>query len=139
MAYYEWICEECKIYWDREYPLAKNPNRTRCPECKKLCDRLWGAPPPVHFKGGGWTSGPQGYNKIGGSDEVNLILQNQSKRRMETGWQHYASYTPKQALLDQSRKLSEKEVAEKIAHSKKVMGEAYDKAGIDPHKQYKPQ
>jgi putative FmdB family regulatory protein len=139
MAIYEWVCEECNIFWDREYPLAKNPERTRCPQCKKLSNRLWGAPPPVHFKGGGWTSGPQGFNKIGGSDEVNLKLQEGSKKRMATGWQHYAKYSPPQKLLDEARKLSDREVSEKLALSKKLSAHNYDKAKIDPTIKYKPQ
>ena len=131
MAFYEWVCDKCKIFWEREYPLAKNPERTRCPQCKKLSDRLWGAPPPVHFKGTGWTSGPQGFNKKGGSDEVNLKLQEGCKERMSTGWQQYARFTPPQKLLDKARKLTDGEVAHKLDASKKVSAHNYDKAGID--------
>jgi predicted nucleic acid-binding Zn ribbon protein len=139
MAIYEWLCDDCEIFWDREYPLAKNPERTRCPECKKLCDRLWGAPPPVHFKGSGWTSGPQGFNKTGGSDEVNLKLQEGCKDRMKTGWQHYSHYSPPKTLTDQARKLTDKEVSEKKEKTKKWLGAAYNNAKISPHIKHKPQ
>jgi hypothetical protein len=39
MPYYEWICHECRLVWERECDLGKAPGRTRCPECKKLSNR----------------------------------------------------------------------------------------------------
>jgi hypothetical protein len=39
MPFYEWICHECKLVWERECDLGKAPGRTRCPECKKLSNR----------------------------------------------------------------------------------------------------
>lgn len=39
MVKYEWICRDCKLLWDREYKMGKAPERTRCPECNKLCGR----------------------------------------------------------------------------------------------------
>jgi len=39
MAYYEWVCKDCKLIWEREYDMGKAPDRTRCPECSKLSER----------------------------------------------------------------------------------------------------
>jgi len=141
MAYYEWKCDACSIYWEREYPFAKAPKRTKCPECKKLSERFWDKPPPVRFKGAGWTgvNSVTGFNKTGGSDEVNKKLQQSCKDRMDTGWQHYAKYTPPKNFLDKARRLSDREVGEKLEASKRLSAHVYDKAKIDPAKKYKPQ
>jgi len=141
MATYEWVCAECKIFWDREYKMGTAPDRTRCPECKKLSHRKWDVAPPVHFKGAGWTGVNKrtGFNKTGGSDEVNLKLQDGCNERMESGWQHYAKYTPPQEVLDKARKLDPRESKQKMDSARKIMDETYNKAGIDPTKIYKPQ
>lgn len=39
MAFFEWICKDCRIIWERECDVGKAPDRTRCPECKKLSSR----------------------------------------------------------------------------------------------------
>ena len=43
MPIYEWVCKDCKLIWDRECAMGKAPDRTRCPDCKKLSER--------HFEG----------------------------------------------------------------------------------------
>ena len=141
MAAYEWKCEKCGIYWERDYPFAKAPKRTKCPECQTLSERYFGQAPPVRFKGAGWTgvNSQTGFNKTGGSDEVNKKLQDQCNNRMETGWQHYSRYTPPKKLLDTKRRLSDEEVRKKLDDSKRLSAHNYDKAGIDPYKKYKPQ
>jgi len=131
MANYIWQCHDCKIFWDRDYPLAKNPRRTKCPECKKLSERMY-TPTPVHFKGAGWD-GPTGLNQIGGSDEVNKKLQQESRERMKTGFQHYAHYTAKPGWVEQNATLkrTEAQVKEKMEAARKMQGQVYDKAGLD--------
>ena len=142
MAIYEYSCKECKIIWECDFPFAKQEKKTPCPECNADCGQNWDRGDiPVHFKGAGWTGVNKrtGYNKIGGSDEVNLRLQDETKKRMETGWQHYARYTPPQKVLDQARKLTPTESANKMKVAKKIMDETYDRAKIDPTNIYKPQ
>lgn len=41
MPTYEWVCNECHIYWDRELPIGTAPKRTKCPKCGKLSNRYW--------------------------------------------------------------------------------------------------
>ena len=131
MANYIWQCHDCKLYWDRDYPVATNPCRTKCPQCRKLCDRKY-TPTPVHFKGAGWD-GPTGFNMKGGSDEINMKLQDQCKERMKTGWQSYAHYEPSEGWLDANvtKKRTEAQAREKYETHKKITDQVYDKAGID--------
>jgi putative FmdB family regulatory protein len=142
MAYYDYACHSCELLVEREYDFAKNPSKIKCPECGKKIEQNWaGRDIPVHFKGAGWTgvNDRTGYNKTGGSDEVNLKLQDQSKDRMAGGWKQYAKYTPPDKLLKESKKLSDQEVAEKLDSSRKLSDITYDKAGINPYKKYKGQ
>lgn len=139
---YEFACTDCKVIWDREYDFGKPADRTRCPDCKKLCGQNWlgREAPPIHFKGAGWTgqNASTGLNKKGGSDEINLKLQDQSKDRMDGGWKHYSRMTPPKTLTDSARKLGENELRERLDHSKKMTQINYDKSGQSPHKKRRP-
>jgi putative FmdB family regulatory protein len=139
---YEYACHDCKVSWERPYPWGKPAAKTKCPECGKRRGQNWigREAPPIHFKGEGWTE-VTGINKTGGSDEVNLILQECTKERMKSGWQHYSRYTPSKGYLEtvNARPLSDREVADKLSLSKKISAHNYDKAGIDPYKKVKPQ
>jgi hypothetical protein len=117
------------------------PDRTRCPECKKLSNRKWDVAPPVIFKGAGWTGRNKvtGFNKAGGSDVVNKELQRGSEERMESGWQHYAKFTPPKKLLDKCDALSSKQLQQRLEATKINTDRTYNNAGIDPNKKYKPQ
>jgi len=142
MAIYEYSCPECRIIWECDFPFGKPEKKTPCPKCEaKHGQHYAGKDVPIHFKGAGWSgvNKQTGFNKTGGSDEVNIRLQDQCKDRMDTGWQHYARFTPPQEYLDKARKLSPKEVQQKLEVTKKMSDHNYDKAGIDPHNKYKPQ
>lgn len=41
MAIFEWVCKDCNVFWDRDCPIGKAPKRTKCPQCKKLCEKYW--------------------------------------------------------------------------------------------------
>lgn len=139
---YEYACHDCKVTWEREYAFGKCANKTKCPECRKLCEQNWRgrSAPAVHFKGAGWTQ-TTGYNRSGGSDEVNQKLQDKCKERMDTGWQHYSKYTPSEGYIKEvgARRLNEEEVKQGLNASKKLSTEIYNKAGQDPSKKIKPQ
>jgi len=142
MATYSWVCEECKLYWDRDYSVVKGnvPTRTRCPECNKLSHRKWGDPPPVHFRGEGWTSTP-GSRKIGSSDDAARELMKSTQNRINHGWQAYHKYEPYEGYIKEmgGRRLNEEELTKKLTAAKKLSAQIYDKHGIDPTKRYKPQ
>ena len=142
MVDYEWICHDCKLIWSRSYPIAKNPTRTKCPQCKKLCEKNW-KPTPVHFKGGvgsGWTT-KSGGELHGSSDEMNKAMQEGCNKRMSEGWKDYAHYSPSKGYLDSvgATRLSDEQVKKNIEVAKKTYQPIYDKAGIDLSKKYKPQ
>lgn len=138
MALYDFICHDCELLFSKEYPMSKAPSRGKCPSCNKLRERHW-SDVPVHFNGGGYYSTRNG--KAGHSDEVNKELQESTKRRMKSGWQHYAKYTPSQGYLDSvgARKLTEREVQKGIEGTRQMSKQFYDKAKIDPSKINKPQ
>lgn len=142
MAVYQYSCRDCQHIMEHDFPFGKPKKKVKCPECKAMCEQHYaGRDMPVHFKGAGWTgkNAQTGYNKQGGSDEVNLKLQEQSKDRIAGGWKQYAKYTPPEKLLDKARKLTDGEVKNKLNASKKLSDVTYDKAGIDPHNKYKGQ
>ena len=144
MASYQYVCHDCKLMWDKEYKLAKNPSRTRCPECKTLCEQNWNKSIPVHFKGGvgsGWTT-KGGGELMGSSDEMNRAMQDGIKKRISKGFEDYKVYSPSKGYVDSigARRMSDEEVKKKLVASKKASAENYNKIGIDPYKQnYKPQ
>lgn len=51
MAIYEFVCHDCKIFWEKEAPMSKAPRRTKCPECSKLREQNYTSAPPVIYKG----------------------------------------------------------------------------------------
>ena len=76
MAIFEWVCRECAIYWDRDCPVGKAPNRTKCPKCKKLCDKYWqNANTAISFKDDGCGNA----NGTGGAMDFHTVKQRYRK------------------------------------------------------------
>ena len=71
MAIFEWVCQECKIYWERDLPVGKAPDRTRCPKCNKLSERYY-----VN----------QGVNVKWGDDKDFHTVRSRHKRHAEKGY-----------------------------------------------------
>ena len=141
MSIYEYSCPKCMIIMEHDFPFGKPKAFVKCPDCDAKIEQHWaGREIAVRFKGAGWTGKNKltGYNKKGGSDEVNLKLQEGCKDRMETGWQHYSKMTPNKSLTDSARKLSEKELEDRLALSKKQTQINYDKSGQSPYKKRRP-
>jgi len=153
MPTYEWICKECNLYWDREYDIAKAPNKTRCPECKKLSHRYWqNQNVSISFKDDGCgnknsTAGDfhtvkqryRKHNKEGFDQKsANTFLHrsiSETRERMEDdGGRYKPVYLRPDRLVatGEARKLSDREVAEKIEKARKLTADTYDKAKIDP-------
>jgi len=144
MSIYEYACHECQIIWECDFPFAKQEKTTPCPKCEAACGQNWSNREiPVHFKGAGWTgvNKATGLNKTGGSDEINLRLQDQVKDRIAGGWKNYSRYEPSEGYIKETnaRKLNNDEITQKLDASKKLSAEVYDKAGIDPTNKYKGQ
>jgi phage FluMu protein Com len=140
MANFNWICRECSIYWDREYDLGKAPERTKCPQCKKLSNRYYLKENiGVSFKDDKdfhtvrrryQKHAEKGYDK----DSANRFLRQQIEK--SRSWQDDETYRYKSANFNYEKmagdgvvkKLSDKETSEKIDRAKKLTIDAYDKA-----------
>lgn len=141
MSIYEYSCPKCMIIMEHDFPFAEPEETVKCPDCNADIDQHFaGRQVPVHFKGAGWTgqNSATGYNKKGGSDEINLKLQEGCKDRMETGWHHYSRMTPNEALTDSARKLSAAELEDRLKTSKKQTEANYNKSGLSPYNKKRP-
>ena len=149
MANFNWICWVCLIYWDREYALGKAPVRTKCPKCKKLCDRWYKKENiGISFKDDGCGNhgtgasdfhtvrrryqkhAEEGYDQ----DSANRFLHREiaaSKASMDD-----ESFRYKKAIIDYEKlakdgkvkALSDKESAAKQQRAKKLTEDAYNRA-----------
>lgn len=150
MPIYSWKCHDCDISWDRECDIGKAPDRTRCPECNKLCDRDWESQNvAVSFKDDGMgNQNNQGVNdfhtirkryrkfaeKGWDKDSADRWLNNsikKSKDVMNDESYRYRSLNlnyEKMAKDGLCRRLSEKESREKVERAKKLTEQAYDNA-----------
>ena len=150
MAIFEWVCRECKIYWDRECRVGKAPSRTRCPECKKLCNKYWqnqGVGISFRDDGRGNKNNPgvqdfhsvrrryqkffkEGYDK----DSANRFLHQHID--ISKKWMDDESFRYKSAQIDyhkmaQARnlkKVGDHEAREKMESSRRLTSDAYDRA-----------
>jgi len=149
MPTYEWVCRECKIFWDRECRLGKAPDRTRCPECNKLSSRYWQQQGVgVSFKddgcgNSGSTAGDfhtvkRRYQKHAEDGYDQNSANNFLRRQIEASRnsQDDETYRYKSANLNyekfveegKARRLTDKEALEKKERAKKLTIEAYDRA-----------
>lgn len=91
MATYEWICLKCDIWWDKEYKMGTAPDKSRCPQCKKLSHRYWqNNIPAVHFNVIGFPDRDRKLAKTGGhvagdSDEMCKSLIQDCDRSIQHG------------------------------------------------------
>ena len=151
MAIFEWVCRECAIYWDRDCPVGKAPNRTKCPKCKKLCDKYWqNANTAISFKDDGCgnangTGGAMDFHTVKqryrkhakygyDKDSANRFLHRQIKETQERTDDESFRYKPANFNWDKMaedgivRKLGTAEAYEKKRRAEKLTIDAYDKA-----------
>lgn len=149
MTVYEWICRDCDTYWDRDCPMGKAPNRTKCPICKKLCGRYYeNANVGVSFKDDGIG------NHSGGANDFHTVRRRYQKHA-QNGYDKDSANrflrrsieTTKKSMTDESyrykpvdinyekmaqdglaKKLSETQVRNKVESAKKLTQDAYDRA-----------
>lgn len=140
MPKFEWICHDCNIYWEKEYPVGKAPQRTKCPECGKLCEKNWqGQNVSVSF----------------GDDKDFHTVRSRYQKVAKKGWDKDAGdrflrtsiEATKNAMTDESfryrpvnfdveamakdglaKPLSDKEIAKKQEISRNLTAQAYDNA-----------
>lgn len=140
MPIYEWICQECSIYWERECPIAKAPDRTRCPKCRKLSERYY-ANQNVQHKWGDDKDfqtvrarhkkhAEKGFDKTAGDRFLNQSIE-ATKNSMNDESYRYKSLNINWEKLGEARgarKVGEAEARQKVENAKKLTREAYDRA-----------
>lgn len=146
MAIFEWICQDCNVYWERDLPVGKAPDRSRCPKCKKLSERYyanqniqhsWGEDKDFHtvrqrFK----KHAEKGWDKtaadrwLEGSIEASKNSMDDERFRYKPAFIDYE----KLARDGKARKLSDKETSEKIERAGKLTQQAYDIANDKGYK-----
>ena len=149
MPIFEWVCPECRIFWDRECKIGKAPKRTKCPECSKLSEKYWqNANIGLSFgddgcgnKGTGANDfhtvrrryqkhAEKGYDK----DSANRFLRKQIEASRNSQDDDSFRYRPANFKYEKMAKdglvkpLSDKETSEKIKRAQKLTMQAYDKA-----------
>jgi predicted nucleic acid-binding Zn ribbon protein len=149
MPTYEWICRECKIYWDRECRLGKAPDRTRCPECKKLSSRYWQQQGvAISFKDDGCgNSGSNasdfhtvkrryekhaedGYDQNSATKWIKRQIEASRNSQDDETYRYKSANINYEKFVEEgkARRLNDKEALEKKERAKKLTIEAYDRA-----------
>lgn len=59
MATYEYQCKPCAMKVTEQHPIEKSRPNPKCPKCRAVMTRLFGAP-GLTFKGTGWGQDKQG-------------------------------------------------------------------------------
>jgi hypothetical protein len=140
MPIYEWICQECSIYWERECSIAKAPDRTRCPKCRKLSERYyanqnvqhkWGDDKDFHtVRARHKKHAHKGFDKTAGDRFLNQSIE-ATKDAMNDESYRYKSMNIDWNKLGEDRglkKVNEAEAMQKIENAKNLTGQAYDNA-----------
>jgi hypothetical protein len=140
MPTFEWVCRDCKIFWDRECSIGKAPDRTRCPKCKSLSPRFWqNENVGVSFKDDkDFHTVRQRYKKVAqdgyDKDSANRFLRRHIEASKNAAADESFRYKPMQLNYEKlaedgkAKKLTDKQVSEKIERSKKLTIDAYDRA-----------
>jgi hypothetical protein len=146
MAIFEWICQDCNVYWERDLPVGKAPDRSRCPKCNKLSERYyanqniqhsWGEDKDFHtvrqrFK----KHAEKGWDKtaadrwLEGSIDATKNAMNDDRFRYKPARINYE----KLARDGKARKLSDAEAQKKIESAGKLTQQAYDIANKKGYK-----
>jgi len=146
MAIFEWVCQECSIYWDRDLPVGKAPDRTRCPKCKRLSERYfanlkvnvkWGDDKDFHTVRQRYKKhAEKGYDKTSGDRWLKQSIEG-TKKAMDDESFRYKSMSfnyEKMAEDNLVTKVSDAEASKKRELSKKITEQSYDIANEKGYK-----
>jgi len=140
MAIFEWACQECSIYWERDLPVGKAPDRTRCPKCNKLSERYyanqgvnvkWGDDKDFHTVRSRYKRhAEKGYDKTAGDKFLNRSIEETKKTMNDDNFRYRPAHLKYDKIAEDgmARKLSDKETSEKIERAGKLTRQAYDVA-----------
>lgn len=140
MAIFEWVCKDCNVFWDRDCPIGKAPKRTKCPQCKKLCDKFWensnigvsfGDDKDFQMVRSRYKKhAEKGFDK----DSANRFLHRsieETKARINDGEFRYKKAEINYEKLAQdgkAKRLNARERSDKIERTKKLADQVYDNA-----------
>ncbi len=140
MAIFEWVCHKCLIFWERELPVGKAPDRTRCPKCKSLSERYfanqnlqqrWGEDRDFHtvrqrFK----KHAEKGWDKTAADRWLTDSIQGSKDAMDNEQFRYKSAHINYEKLAEDGhvKKLSDKETSEKIERAGKLTQQAYDVA-----------
>ena len=140
MAIFEWVCQDCNIYWERDLPVGKAPDRTRCPKCNKLSERYY-ANQGVNVKWGDDKDfqtvrsrykkhAEKGYDKTAGDRFLNRSIKETKDAMNDESFRYRPAHLKYDKIAEDgmARKLSDKETSEKIERAGKLTQQAYDVA-----------
>lgn len=140
MPTYEWVCNDCHIYWDRELPMATAPKRTKCPKCKKLSNRYWqnqgvnvkwGDDKDFHTVRARHQKHEQyGYDKTAADRWLRQSIDASKRSQDDETFRYKGAQIDWDKLAKDRghRKLTQVEVEKKIENSRQLTMDAYDKA-----------
>ena len=140
MAIFEWICQDCSIYWERDLPVGKAPDRTRCPKCNKLSERYyanqniqhkWGDDKEFHTVRQRYKKhAEKGYDKTSGDRWLNRSIEETKRTMNNENFRYRPASINYEKLAEDGlvKKLSEKETSKKIERAGKLTQQAYDVA-----------
>ena len=140
MAIFEWVCQECKIYWERDLPVGKAPDRTRCPKCNKLSERYyvnqgvnvkWGDDKDFHtVRSRHKRHAEKGYDKTAADKWLNRSIEETKRTMNDENFRYRPANINYEKLAEDGvvKKLSDKETTKKIERAGKLTQQAYDVA-----------
>lgn len=121
MALYDFECKKCEVIFEADGEMSKPPKRRKCPLCKKQAPRLISCP---SFRISGKVA------KMGKCDVTRMYNEMiaDSKARLNSKKRVYKDYQFNPAAAEQygARKLSDKEVSQKIDTSIKLTKETLE-------------
>lgn len=146
MAIFEWICQDCNVYWERDLPVGKAPDRTRCPKCNKLSERYyanqnvqhkWGDDKDFHTVRRRYKKhAEKGYDKTAADRWLNRSIEETKQTMNDENFRYRPAQIKYEKLAEDGmvRKLSDKEASKKMESAGKLTKQAYDVANEKGYK-----
>lgn len=138
MAIFEWACRECGIYWERDLPVGKAPDRTKCPKCTKLSERYyanqgvnvkWGDDKDFHtVRSRNSKHAEKGFDKTAGDRFLNGSIQKTKDAMNDESYRYKPMHLNYDKMAEDGlvQGVSDKRAQEKKNLSKKFTKQSYD-------------
>lgn len=143
---FEFICEECRLIYEKDASISKPPKRKKCPECGKMNPRAYITPPAVHFATNDFDfetnrAKNEKFIKYGmdpdtANEFYNDSIRN-SRKRMQSGGEHYRRWKPNLENMEKlglAKKVSADEANRKRHEAKNLSRHVHKASGADVNK-----